>query len=46
MNNPSPLFSPFVPAQSEYQRELREYNMYEDCPVFDGLFTYCQVGKL
>ena len=31
------------PMQAQYQRELREYNMYEDCPVFDGLYNYCQV---
>ena len=30
--------------QSQFTRELREFNMYEDCPVFDGLFEYCQVS--
>lgn len=28
---------------AEYHRELKEYNMYEDCPVFDGLYKYCQI---
>jgi histone deacetylase 1/2 len=33
-----------TPANSgELQRELREYNMQEDCPVFDGLWRYCQL---
>ena len=33
----------YFPLQSQFTRELREFNMYEDCPVFDGLFEYCQV---
>ena len=33
------------PPQSQFTRELREFNMYEDCPVFDGLFEYCQVWE-
>lgn len=35
---------PCVPLQSQFSRDLREFNMYEDCPVFDGLWEYCQVG--
>lgn len=29
---------------SQFNRELREFNMYEDCPVFDGLYQYCQIS--
>ncbi|KAI3428482.1 hypothetical protein D9Q98_007307 [Chlorella vulgaris] len=29
---------------AQFARELREYNMYEDCPVFDGLYEYCQIA--
>ncbi|KAL4439216.1 hypothetical protein ABPG77_004118 [Micractinium sp. CCAP 211/92] len=29
---------------SRFTRELREFNMYEDCPVFDGLYQYCQIA--
>ncbi|EFN55393.1 hypothetical protein CHLNCDRAFT_8472, partial [Chlorella variabilis] len=29
---------------SQFTRELREYNMYEDCPVFSGLYEYCQIS--
>lgn len=40
-------FHPPLPVspllQSQFTRELREYNMYEDCPVFSGLYEYCQV---
>jgi histone deacetylase 1/2 len=27
----------------EYQRELIRYNVDVDCPVFDGLFKFCQI---
>ncbi|GAB5356159.1 hypothetical protein AAMO2058_000267200 [Amorphochlora amoebiformis] len=27
----------------DYTRELQRYNMDVDCPVFDGLFKYCQL---
>ena len=29
--------------QYEFLRELKRYNVGEDCPVFDGLYDYCQV---
>jgi hypothetical protein len=32
--------------QSQFTRELQEYNTLEDCPVFDGLYQYCQVGPM
>jgi len=28
--------------QYEFLRELKRYNVGEDCPVFDGLYEYCQ----
>lgn len=27
-----------------HQAALREYNMYEDCPVFSGLWEYCRIS--
>ena len=27
----------------EYVRQLQRFNVGEDCPVFDGLFEYCQI---
>jgi histone deacetylase 1/2 len=29
--------------QTEYSKELHRYNMDVDCPVFDGLFKFCQM---
>lgn len=29
--------------ESELRSELEIYNMQEDCPVFDGLWDYCQI---
>lgn len=29
--------------QSQYHRELGRYNVDVDCPVFDGLFKFCQM---
>lgn len=28
---------------SEYIRQLQRFNVGEDCPVFDGLFDFCQI---
>jgi len=28
---------------ADYNRELQRYNMDVDCPVFDGLFKFCQM---
>jgi len=28
---------------NDYNRELQRYNMDVDCPVFDGLFKFCQM---
>ena len=34
--------------QDEYMAQMRRFNLgvlgEADCPVFDGLFEYCQVG--
>jgi histone deacetylase 1/2 len=27
----------------DYQRQLQRFNVGEDCPVFDGLFEFCQL---
>ena len=27
----------------EYTRQLQRFNVGEDCPVFDGLFEFCQM---
>ena len=27
----------------EYLRQLQRFNVGEDCPVFDGLFKFCQL---
>ncbi len=27
----------------EYTRQLQRFNVGDDCPVFDGLFEYCQI---
>ena len=27
----------------QYSRELQRYNVDVDCPVFDGLFRFCQL---
>lgn len=29
-------------SQHELQKQLRRFNVGEDCPVFDGLFEFCQ----
>jgi histone deacetylase 1/2 len=29
--------------QSEYSSETSRYNIDVDCPVFDGLFKFCQL---
>lgn len=29
--------------QHEHLRQLKRFNVAEDCPVFDGLFNFCQV---
>jgi hypothetical protein len=28
---------------SDYTRQLQRFNVGEDCPVFDGLFEFCQI---
>lgn len=29
--------------QHEHMRELKRFNVGEDCPVFDGVFQFCQI---
>jgi histone deacetylase 1/2 len=28
---------------AQYLRQLQRFNVGEDCPVFDGLFDFCQI---
>mmetsp|Transcript_46150 Transcript_46150/g.147659 ORF Transcript_46150/g.147659 Transcript_46150/m.147659 type:complete len:429 (+) Transcript_46150:39-1325(+) len=30
-------------TQHEYLNQLQEFNLGEDCPIFDGLFEFCQI---
>ena len=30
-------------TQGEYSRQLTRFNVGDDCPVFDGLFEFCQI---
>lgn len=30
-------------TQAEYSRQLTRFNVGDDCPVFDGLFEFCQI---
>jgi len=30
--------------QHEYQREINRFNIDVDCPIFDGLFKFCQMS--
>ncbi|KAH7727533.1 Histone deacetylase domain containing protein [Aphelenchoides avenae] len=30
---------------SEYGRQMQRFNVGEDCPVFDGLFEFCQISS-
>lgn len=32
------------PAQHEHMRQLKRFNVGEDCPVFDGVFQFCQIS--
>ena len=29
---------------SDYIRQLQRFNVGEDCPVFDGLYEFCQMS--
>ncbi|UYV76912.1 HDAC2 [Cordylochernes scorpioides] len=29
---------------AEYNRQMQKFNVGEDCPVFDGLFEFCQIS--
>lgn len=28
----------------DYVRQLQRFNVGEDCPVFDGIFEFCQIS--
>ncbi|VDM48605.1 unnamed protein product, partial [Toxocara canis] len=30
---------------TEYNKALQRFNVGEDCPVFDGLFEFCQISS-
>uniref|UniRef100_A0A915DQQ9 Histone deacetylase n=1 Tax=Ditylenchus dipsaci TaxID=166011 RepID=A0A915DQQ9_9BILA len=30
---------------NEYSKEMQRFNVGEDCPVFDGLFEFCQISS-
>jgi histone deacetylase 1/2 len=30
---------------SEYGKQMQRFNVGEDCPVFDGLFEFCQISS-
>ncbi|KAG5039596.1 hypothetical protein AAZX31_05G039000 [Glycine max] len=36
--------SPETLADSAFSRHLKRFNVGEDCPVFDGLFPFCQAS--
>jgi histone deacetylase 1/2 len=38
--SPRPLWSDNM---GEYSRQLQRFNVGEDCPVFDGIFEFCQL---
>ena len=29
----------------EYQKQMHRFNVGEDCPVFNGLFEFCQISS-
>ena len=31
-------------SMSEYSKQMQRFNVGEDCPVFDGLFEFCQLS--
>lgn len=33
----------YVDNMADYVRQLQRFNVGEDCPVFDGLYEYCQI---
>lgn len=35
---------PDVPNVADNPKLLHKYNVGEDCPLFDGLFEYCQLS--
>lgn len=30
---------------NEYSRQMSRFNVGEDCPVFDGLYEFCQISS-
>jgi histone deacetylase 1/2 len=45
--DPTPHFCEYphkiTDNMGEYSRQLQRFNVGEDCPVFDGLFEFCQL---
>ena len=37
------MFKNFPDNMADYVRQLQRFNVGEDCPVFDGLFEFCQI---
>ena len=29
---------------NDYTKQMQRFNVGEDCPVFDGLFEFCQIS--
>lgn len=32
-----------IDNMADYVRQLQRFNVGEDCPVFDGLYEFCQI---
>jgi histone deacetylase 1/2 len=37
------LLAFLIDNMADYIRQLQRFNVGEDCPVFDGLFEFCQI---
>ncbi|CAL0306794.1 unnamed protein product [Lupinus luteus] len=37
--------SPETLSEAAFSRQLKRFNVGEDCPVFDGLFNFCQASS-
>jgi hypothetical protein len=31
-------------CQEELRKDMKRYNVGEDCPIFSGMYRFCQVG--
>ena len=34
----------FYQISGEYNKQMQRFNVGEDCPVFDGLYEFCQLS--